>query len=439
MRFWRAGLIFAALFLMVGAAKVETVFPIKVSQDQRYFEDAQGRPFLVNGDTAWSLIAELNRDDAKTYLEDRSKRGFNAILVNLIEHQFSSNPPANAYGEKPFTNESFSALNPKYFDHAAWVIEQAQKQGLVVFLAPAYLGVNGGDQGWFAQAQAAGPDKMKAYGEAIARRFATFPNIVWVLGGDFDAPDRALVSELAQGIASVSPDALQTVHSGRDTNTVEIWGDRSWLSLDTVYTYDDVHKAILARSKAAKMPVILLESAYEYERETTARMIRRNAYGAILGGAAGQFFGNNPIWHFSGPGVFTSDQNWREALNSPGAKSMTVMKAFFDKLPWPQLQPDRDHSIAAVEGVYAAALPDQSLIVVYGDAGEFRIKTSSLNDNQKAFWVDPASGQFLPANDPKTDGDASIYQAPPDRKNVYQSDWILLICSSEQLKLIQKA
>ncbi|MCL7998795.1 glycoside hydrolase family 140 protein [Brucella sp. 21LCYQ03] len=437
MRLW-AGFIFAMLLLM-GAARVETVFPIKVSHDHRFFEDTQGRPFLINGDTAWSLLAELKRDDAKLYLQDRSKSGFNAILVNLIEHQFSSNPPANAYGDKPFTNESFGTLNPNYFDHAAWVIEQAQKQGLVVFLAPAYLGVNGGDQGWFAQAQAAGPAKMKAYGEAIARRFAKFPNIVWVLGGDFDAPDRALVSELAQGIASVSPDALQTVHSGRDTNTVETWGDQSWLSLDTVYTYDDVHKAILARSKAAKRPVILLEGAYEYERETTARMIRRNAYGAILGGAAGQFFGNNPIWHFSGPGVFTFDQNWREALDSPGAKSMTVMKEFFDKLPWSQLQPDRDNNIAMAERTYAAALPDQSLIVVYGDAGEFCIKTSSLNDNQKAFWVDPASGQFLPADKPKADGDVRIYQAPPDGKNVAQSDWILLVGSSEQLKLIQKA
>lgn len=437
MKLW-AGFIVAILLLM-GAARSETAFPIKVSQDHRYFEDAQGRPFLLQGDAAWSLIAELKREDAKTYLEDRSKRGFNAILVNLIEHQFSSNPPANAYGEKPFKNEAFGALNAQYFDHAAWVIEQAEKRGLVVFLAPAYLGVNGGDQGWFAQAQAAGPEKMKTYGEAIAQRFAKFSNIVWVLGGDFDAPERALVSELAQGIAVVSPEALQTVHSGRDANTSEIWGDQSWFAIDTVYTYDDVHKTMLERSKTAKRPVILLEGAYEYEREATARMIRRNAYGAILGGAAGQFFGNNPIWHFSGPGVFTSDQNWHEALDSPGARSMTVMKALFDKLPWSQLQPDRDNSIATVEGAYAAALPDHSLIVVYGDAGQFSVKHSALGDDQTALWVDPASGQLVPADAPKRDGELRVYQAPADRKDVSKSDWILLIGSSDQLQLIQKA
>src|SRR5690606_41841585 len=117
--------------------------------------------------------------------------------------------------------------------------------------------------------------------EAIARRFAKFHNIIWVLGGDFNAPDRQLVSDLAEGLAHVTPNALQTVHSGRNTNTAELWADQPWLGFDTVYTYDDVHAAISARRQAGRMPVILLEGAYEFERETTARMIRRNAYGAL--------------------------------------------------------------------------------------------------------------------------------------------------------------
>lgn len=438
----RLGLILGFLLLLTGMVRAENAFPIRVSQDHRIFEDAQGRPFLLQGDTAWSLIAELKRGDVETYLADRSKRGFNAILVNLIEHQFSSNPPRNAYGDLPFANEAFGALNPKYFDHAAWTIEQAQKLGLVVFLAPAYLGVNGGDQGWFAKAQAAGPDKMEAYGKAIAQRFSKFPNIVWVLGGDFDAPDRALVSKLAEGIAAISPQALQTVHSGRDTNTNEIWRDQPWFAIDTVYTYNDVHKAILDRSKSDTMPIILLEGAYEYERETTARMIRRNAYGALLGGAAGQFFGNNPIWHFSGPGVFTSDQSWQEALASPGAQSMSVMKAFFDKIPWSQLKPDRDNEISGVAQSYAAALPDHSLIVIYGDADGFKVNRSVIGNGQMALWVDPTSGKFLPSKapefGPEFDNEFGIFPAPADRKNVNNSDWILLIGGSEQLQIIQK-
>ncbi len=68
---------------------------------------------------------------------------------------------------------------------------------------------------------------MRVYGETIAQRFKEFHNIVWVLGGDFNAPDQRLVSEMAEGIARVDPDALQTVHSGRKTNTAELWADQS--------------------------------------------------------------------------------------------------------------------------------------------------------------------------------------------------------------------
>lgn len=437
MRIARSGLM-VILLLILTAAQPPTIFPLAVSGDQRLLENAEGRPLLLLGDAAWSLIAELDRQGATAYLDDRSKRGFNAILVNLVEHQFSSHPPANAFGDLPFPQQPFETLGKTYFDHAAWVIDQAFKRGMLVFLVPAYLGVNGGDQGWYREAAAAGPAQMKAYGEAVARRFAQYPNIVWVLGGDFDAPDKSLVSQMAEGIAAASPGALQTVHASRDTPGFDLWGGERWFSMDAVYTYDDVHKQILQRSRGGRRPVILLEGAYEYERDTTARMIRRNAYGAMLGGAAGQFFGNNPVWHFSGPGVFSSDQHWRDALNSPGARSMTVLKAIFERIDWFRLQPDRDHSITDVEGSYAAAWPNHRLIAIYGDADKFQVKADVVKGPTSALWLDPASGHAVAASTPQLQQGVQIYQPPPDRNNVPHSDWLLLIGSPEQIGLLQK-
>ncbi|MBB5702839.1 hypothetical protein FHS76_002728 [Ochrobactrum daejeonense] len=422
-----------------GAALADVAFPLRVSRSHRFFEDATGAPFLLQGDTAWSLIAELKREDAETYLRDRKARGFNTILVNLIEKRFSSNPPANAYGDRPFAGKAFGRLDPAYFDHAAGVIGEAQKLGLAVFLAPAYLGVNGGDQGWFSEAEAAGPDAMRAYGEAVAQRFAQFRNIVWVMGGDFDAPDRRLVSSLAQGIARGAPGVLQTVHSGRDSNTAEIWRGEPWFGLDTVYSYGDVHAVLAARRQAAAMPVILLESAYEFERDTTARMVRRNAYGALLAGAAGQFFGNNPVWHFTGPGVFTADQSWREALNSPGARSMTVLKRLFDRLPWPQLEPDSENDILADGKGYAAALPDRSLTVIYGEGDDFRVRKSAVRGDRQALWFDPASGGIRQAQPVVVnDGGVLHFTPPPDRPYAQRSDWLLLIGDAARLQPIRK-
>ncbi len=170
------------LSMTAGSSHATDPFPIKVGQDRRIFEDATGKPFLLHGDTAWSLIAELKREDVEDYLQDRRKRGFNAILVNLVEHQFSRHPPANAYGEKPFNGEAFVDLNPKYFDHAAWVIERAQQLGFVVLLAPAYLGVSGGDQGWFRDIEAAGPEKCVS----TARKWPSVSDNIPILSGSWE-------------------------------------------------------------------------------------------------------------------------------------------------------------------------------------------------------------------------------------------------------------
>src|SRR5690606_38242971 len=62
-------------------------FPVEAGPGLRHLVDAEGKPFFLHGDAAWSLIAQLNDDDAATYLEDRRARGFNAVLVNLLEHR----------------------------------------------------------------------------------------------------------------------------------------------------------------------------------------------------------------------------------------------------------------------------------------------------------------------------------------------------------------
>lgn len=433
-----AGLLAFVMLNGPAQAAPEVKLPIHVSENHRYFEDASGKPFLMQGDTAWSLIVQLKRDDVDLYLKDRRKRGFNTLLVNLLEHQFSSNPPASAYGDKPFKDAAFGAINPRYFDHAAWVIERAQALGFVVLLAPAYLGANGGGQGWYLEIEAAGPQRMRAYGEAVARRFAKYTNIVWVLGGDFDAPDKRLVSSLADGIAAVLPNALQTVHTRRNTNTAEIWSDAKWLSIDTVYDYDDVHSSVLAQTKANRMPVILIETLYENEHGTTAQMIRQNAYGALLAGAVGQFFGNSPIWHFGGPGVFDSDRDWRQELNSPGARSMTVLRKLFAVLPWTDLEPDRSGQIINARNLYAASFSGGAGAVIYGEGDSFSVRKAAVKTGNDVVWIDPSSGVGIQAATPQEDGQTLTFRTPSEKNAGGDGDWILLIGKPGRFALNRK-
>jgi len=64
--------------------------------------DQKEKPFLVLGDSAWSLIAQVGDKEIDQYLDDRAKRGFNSLIVNLIEHKFCTNVPATRAKIAPF-------------------------------------------------------------------------------------------------------------------------------------------------------------------------------------------------------------------------------------------------------------------------------------------------------------------------------------------------
>src|SRR5690348_15182450 len=80
------------------AAPPPGLFPLGVSADGGSLITADGRPFLLHGEAAWSLIAQLTTIDAMRYLADRHARGVTALLVNLIEHQYADHAPKDAAG-----------------------------------------------------------------------------------------------------------------------------------------------------------------------------------------------------------------------------------------------------------------------------------------------------------------------------------------------------
>ena len=61
-------------------------FPLMVSQDRRCLKDGDGTPFLITGDAAWSLIAELDREEAEFYLTTRQQQGLVQAHIVMTLH-----------------------------------------------------------------------------------------------------------------------------------------------------------------------------------------------------------------------------------------------------------------------------------------------------------------------------------------------------------------
>ena len=239
---------------------------LRLSTDGSYVVDQNNQPFFFNGEAAWSLIAQLSREEAEIYLANRQQKGFNLILANLIEHQFASNAPANFYGDRPFTTPgNFTTPNEAYFAHADWVINNAMQKGLVVLFAPLYLGYQCGSEGWCAEVKSSSLATMRSWGQYVGNRYKNFPNIIWLIGADVDpTPVASKVREFVAGIKDFDTVHLMSAHNAPEQAAMDPWPNESWLNLNNIYTYNDTYLAALAQYDSIPFkPFFLVETYYE--------------------------------------------------------------------------------------------------------------------------------------------------------------------------------
>jgi len=413
-------------------------FPLHVEAGKRYLIDAQGQPFFVHGDSAWSLMVQLTREEVEQYLENRRLKGFNTILVELIEKAYSANPPYNRYGEAPFTVAGdFSTPNEAYFAHAEYVIARAAAKGMLVMLAPAYLGCCG--DGWSSEMSSNGEAKLRAYGQYLASRFRAHDNVLWVHGGDANPPDKTLLRAIANGIRDVETKWLQTFHGSRGTAALEFLGTaESWLTVNDIYT-DGTTVIAEAFGEYARstMPFFLIEAWYE-ESEQDSGLVRNQAYQAVLSGAMGHLYGNSPVWHFNAPSWSNpSGLTWQQALDSTGARTLSHLRALFDASAWWTLEPDVSNTLltsgiqSGAARAPAARATDGSFALIYMP----NLRTLTVNlarlsgPNVRARWYDPTTGNHAAiAGSPFPAGGSRTFTPSGNNAGGY-GDWVLVLDS----------
>jgi hypothetical protein len=409
-------------------------FPLSVDSTSRALIGANGEPFLVLGDAAWSLMVELDRDGVDHYLEERHRLGFNTILVSLIEHRFSSHAPLNAYGDAPFTTPGdFATPNEAYFQHVDWVIQRMADYGFLVFLSPDYAGWEGGDDGWWKEMVANGTDTLHEYGRFVGQRYAKFDNIVWVEGGDFNPPEKDLEDAVARGISETDPQALQTAHLAPETPPREFWSGADWLDIDNVYTYRPVYDSAIAAYESSSMPFVLMESFYENEHNATTRRLRTQVYHALFTGSTGHIFGNNPIWHFGSGGIFDAPVTWEEALDGPGSRSMAAVALIMKRLEWWKLRPDGDAEFLTdgLDGgddrAVAALSADRTWGVVYVPTQRtITLDLSTMGETRaRLVWYDPTTGE--PTRTATVGAATPVVLDTPGRNASGDEDWVLVV------------
>lgn len=368
-------------------------YPIKVSDNGRYFVDQKGMPVFWLGTTQWQLFRDYKIEDARTILEKTAEKGFAFAQVMLMGVGDGTKP--NVYGQKPWINDNPLTPNEAYFQNVDAVLQIARENNVVISMTLYH-------QRYRKHITA---ENGRAWAKWLAERYKDVPNIVWSMTPEAKQEFVPVLRELAAGLHEGDGGYhLITFKPDPAPYSSSFIHGESWLDFDSMQTWKSVeliypmvtHDYNLKPVK----PVLMAEGAYEHGSEygfdVSPLWIRRQAYYSYLAGAH-HTYGHNDSWRVL--------PTWKQALDAPGAVQLGILKKIFLGLKeWWYLVPDQ--SIFAAGGRtqgqilnLAARHKDGKWVMVYlGSKASFSINMDKLASSKvEARWVDPKTGSSIAA------------------------------------------
>lgn len=221
-------LIAGALLCSPASAFAAVAPKLKVTENRRYLQYENGKPFFYLGDTAWELFHRLNREEATQYLTNRAQKGFTVIQAVVLAQLGGLTVP-NPYGDLPLIGGDPAKPNEAYFRHADFIVNKAEELGMFVGMLPTW------GSHWALGKAAFNPTNARQYGRFLGARYKD-KAIIWILGGDrsiTNDAERAIIDAMAAGLTEGDGGAhLKTFHPiGPGLSSIKLH-DAPWLDFN---------------------------------------------------------------------------------------------------------------------------------------------------------------------------------------------------------------
>jgi hypothetical protein len=299
------------------------------------------------------------------------------------------------------------------------------------------------------------------YGTALAARYATAPNIVWLYGNDYDDTagfngilDNVLAALVAGGANQMVVIEHTTEGDSRflfSANTVQNWGTAN-SEFNWVYSYCGSYPGVqYGYGESSPLPVMYCDGAYDLDQaiaQSGRDYFRNMCWWALTSGSRGYIYGRQNIYAFDTALTHLADNQFDNA--DLGA----ITGIFRGFTGWHQLVPDTASAFVtagrgtalgfapsgtgiqytglsggfggAVINTYrtASITPDGTLAMVYlPDAtASVTVNTAMLALGWVAKWVDPLTGTRTAA------GTGPAY-SHPGTNSAGAADWVLAFVS----------
>jgi len=445
------------------------------------------KPVFITGDTAYNLATQLASDaDVEAYLSDRQAKGINLIWVALVDdssHGEGTHPPGSheqgegntqkdALGNDPWNGGAdFTGMKgaTAYWAHVDDVLQRAAAHGITVLAGTAFTGTfNDCKFPYYGSMAKTSDATMTAFGAFLGNRYKSYPNIIWLQGGDANiklcgSGLARKVGDIARGILSADPVHLMAVEA-----TSGVWGEASatswspytfgpnnpsgWLTLGTIYpkgTPDKVFSAEIAQIVSQTLtetgatpfvPYFSMEDPYEFEPWSTKpyddQQLRQEGYTEILSGATlGRLFGSSGVWPF-GAGCCQHGSKWQVNMEHQASFDQQRLGELFRSREHWKLVADINHTVVTAgfgsgeNLTVASRTSDGRTMIAYVPNGNRTTLTVDMTRLTSAihqatcWWFNPSTGATRLIGSFATFGKKNF--TPPDA-----SDWVLVIDDTE--------
>lgn len=425
---------------------------LRMSPGKRNVIQADGTPFLVVGDTPWSIPYRATTDQVKEYAADRNSKGFNtALLITVQPDKNARGPEARntplgfdvAFSDAP--EGHLTEMKTDYYQILDSIVNILIDHELTPLYAPTAHGYGWKGESTFGPNLE--PEEYVRYCRYLVARYGSMPAF-WLVnldgsgrkpsikpGGEafekwdaYQQPTGMHYSPNDDWLASwANGDSTCCFHYNRMYQE-DKWLDFQWAQTghDGKHLYHKVERMYNEKPTKANM---VGESTYEAMGDGKLGLgwwQGEDAWNELMhGGTMGVVYGAACLWQWK----ITPDEpgweswtnaplSWHDAMDLEGSKYIGYIRKAFVGFDFSDMErrwdlADNNRPLLAKEGKF---------YVSYLEKGE-SIKIKNLKEGLSYFWFNPRSGTF--AEEGKTSREGSFQ--PPDGH-----PWVLLIGDRKQ-------
>jgi hypothetical protein len=418
----------------------EISWPLKVSSNKRYLVDSKEEPFFVLGDCLWKMHL-YSPQEVELIFDNRAQKGFNTMCVATG----TEGDLTNYDKEVAFLTDDLSTPNPAYWEHIDFVIDAAFDRDLSVIFNPIWIRNNR------ERIRKSGKQGCYEYGKWIAKRYISYPNLMFFVGGDH--PPREEIEEMnamAYGLKEIKPDALITYHGVHQHSSRDFFPDAQWLDINWTYSYTPEHRApnypynqgFSEWQDHPNSPLWFGEGYYDWGgvglkgNDVGRYMMRRQLYWVLLSHIAGYNYGAEGVQDKQ-DNYYDNGLSWIETLDYPSSFDCQRAINLFKQFKWWNLIPDYENKILVggfgnymgEEGddyALAARAKDGNLVVIYTPVNhDLIVDLGRLSGNIESYWYNPTDGRKTQSENMENKG-FHTFSSPGDN-GTSTFDWVLIL------------